>query len=118
MPFRLIIEQRVLGDLQSQVNYYQDQSAGLGRKFYNEVTEHFRILKNIPFLQIRYGSIRSIPLKKFPFMIHYSVNEKNKTVTVHAILHTSMDPDGNWGRDEWIINEQMAKYERKASARV
>ena len=33
-----------------------------------------------------------VVLKVFPFMIHYTVDEDNKTVIVSAVLHTSRDP--------------------------
>jgi hypothetical protein len=33
-----------------------------------------------------------MPIEKFPYLVHYRVNEQNKTVKVEAILHTNRDP--------------------------
>jgi len=32
-------------------------------------------------------------MKKYPFMVHFTVDDKNKTVVVRAIFNTSRDPD-------------------------
>jgi toxin ParE1/3/4 len=36
-------------------------------------------------------------MKNYPYMVHFTVDEKNKTVVVRAIFNTSRDPD-NWGK--------------------
>jgi hypothetical protein len=37
--------------------------------------------------------IRCLPLKKFPAMIHYSVNDNKQQITVHAVFHTALNPE-------------------------
>jgi len=31
-------------------------------------------------------------IEKFPYMVHYRVNEQTKTAKVEALFHTSRDP--------------------------
>jgi toxin ParE1/3/4 len=34
-------------------------------------------------------------MKKFPFMIHFTLDETQNFVVVHAVFHTSLNPK-NW----------------------
>jgi hypothetical protein len=54
------------------------------------------LLTQNPFFQVRYGSIRCLPLGRFPFMIYYTVLEKRKIIRVHGIIHTSLNPKKYW----------------------
>jgi len=68
------------------------QQAGLGRKFHAEVKAAFKNLKTNPFFQERYDGIHCLPLKKFPYMVHFSIHEQDQLVIVRAIFNTSIDP--------------------------
>jgi hypothetical protein len=41
---------------------------------------------------IRYDYIRTALLDTFPYMIHFSVDDDKKIITVLAVLHTARDP--------------------------
>lgn len=77
-------------DIQEAAKWYNKQQKGLGKRFTAEVREnvHF-IMKNPKASNVRYNSVRTAVLNVFPFMIHFTVDEKNKTVIVSAVLHTS-----------------------------
>ena len=79
-------------DIQDQIYYYNKQQKGLGKRFHNDIKSTFKnILKN-PFFQIRYQDVRCLPLRKFPAMVHYTVDESKNQITVRAIFHTSQNP--------------------------
>lgn len=88
MPFTIKIEPEAELDNQDGITWYNKQQAGLGRTFHISVKEHLEILKTNPYYQIRYDGVRCLPLKKFPYMIHFTLDEKNKRVIVHAIFNT------------------------------
>ena len=92
MSFELIILPTALQDVQDAVDYYDEQKAGLGERFEAELNEILETLEANPFFQNRYETIRCLPLKKFPFMVHFSVAEKQKQVVVYAVFHTSLNP--------------------------
>ena len=92
MGFEVVIEPAALKDIQEAVNYYDLQAPGLGYKFEEELDHCFEVLENTQFFQIRYDETRCLPLKRFPYMIHYSVDEKNQTVIVRAVFNTSRNP--------------------------
>lgn len=83
-------------DIQEQIDYYNSQQKGLGKRFHNDVKSTFIAIRKNPLFQIRYKNIRCIPLKKFPAMVHYTVDESKKRIVVRAVFHTSKNPK-KWG---------------------
>lgn len=95
--FEVIILPTALQDVQDAVDYYDEQSIGLGEKFEAELNEFLIALEFNPFFQNSYETVRCLPLKKFPFMVHFSVMEEDRRVLVHAVFHTSLSPK-SWKR--------------------
>lgn len=96
MRFRIEVDIRALEDIKSAKEYYDSQKVGLGLRFEKSVKQLVSILQKNPFFQIRYDQIRCVPLKSFPFMIHFEVNEEAKRIKIIAVTHTSLDPDDFW----------------------
>jgi plasmid stabilization system protein ParE len=97
MPFAILVEPRALADIQQAINYYDSRQAGLGKKFESAIDNHFSTISKNPFFQIRYNGIRCLPLKKFPFLIHFVVDEKRNEVFIISVFHTSKN------NTEWLI---------------
>ena len=93
MPFDIVFEKRAEFDIQQAVDYYDTQQIGLGEKFWLSVSKHISSISKNPFFQIRYSNVRCLPVKKFPFMIHFLVDEKRKIAYIISIFHTSQSPD-------------------------
>ncbi|MFN0049449.1 MAG: hypothetical protein ACKVOU_10025 [Cytophagales bacterium] len=96
--FAVLFQQEALIHLQTAIDYYNLQQRGLGKRFGLAVQKGAKQLENNPFFQLRYDDIRCLPVHKFPFMIHFCVNEELRRVRIFAVLHTSLDPEGNWVR--------------------
>lgn len=92
MPFTIKIETEAEQDIQHGINWYNEQQSGLGRAFHAEVKQHFEKLRMNPFYQVRYDDIHCLPLKRFPFMIHYTIQEEQQVVTVRAVMNTFRSP--------------------------
>jgi toxin ParE1/3/4 len=96
MPYKVLVEPRALADIQQAIDYYDSRQAGLGKKFEASIEKHFLSISKNPFFQIRYSGIRCLPIKKFPFLIHFIVDEKRKIVYVISVFHTSQN------NSEWL----------------
>jgi len=92
LSFEVIILPTALQDVQDAVDYYDEQSIGLGERFEAELNEFLITLDTNPFFQNRYDVVRCLPLKKFPFMVHFTVDKEKKQVVIQAVLHTSLHP--------------------------
>ena len=92
MAYSIVIEPVALEDIQQGIDYYDEQQIGLGEKFEVAVNKHLTALEKNPFFQVRYDDVHCLPVKKYPYMIHFTINEADNTVTVRAVFHTSLDP--------------------------
>ena len=81
-------------DIREAAKWYNKKSQGLGKRFTSELREKVRFIKQNPTASnIRYDNVRTVILNIFPYMVHYIVDEANKTVVVSAVFHTSRDPE-------------------------
>ena len=62
----------------------------------SQLGKYFKAIQKNPFYQIRYDNIRCLPLKIFPAMIHFSINEEEQLIVVHAVIGTRKNSKGNW----------------------
>lgn len=90
--FKIKIEPEALDDIQQGINWYKNQKTGLGRRFHQEVNSLFNRLKTNPYFQIRYDNVRCLPLKTFPFMVHFTVDEQEKLIIIRAVFNTYRNP--------------------------
>jgi plasmid stabilization system protein ParE len=94
LRFHLKIDTDALNDIQETFEWYEIQLKGLGLRYKTQTKKQINSLKKDPYLfSIKYNEIRCRKIEKFPFLIHYLINENMKTVTVFAIFHTSRNPE-------------------------
>lgn len=92
--YEIKIKDEAVEDLLNAVEWYEEQQAGLGDKFQHQVVLQISSLKHTPFNNsIHFGDARCMIVKKFPFVIHYAIEESLKTVEVFSIFHTSRNPE-------------------------
>ncbi|MBK8805778.1 MAG: type II toxin-antitoxin system RelE/ParE family toxin [Bacteroidales bacterium] len=87
------IEPEALADIQEITNWYNEARTGLGKRFQNTVIKQINSLTKNPLIYtIRYKEIRCILVEKFPYMVHFYINNENNTVEVLAIISTDRNP--------------------------
>ncbi len=92
--YKAIILPLAKDDIKEAAFWYNKQQAGLGKCFTAEVREKVHFIRQNPnAVNIRYNTVRTAVLDVFPFMVHYIIDENNKTIIVSAVLHTSRNPD-------------------------
>jgi hypothetical protein len=92
MSFKIVIEPRAIFDIQEAVDYYDFKQIGLGEYFFQALEDHIEVVRNNPFFQIRYKDYYGLPIKKFPFIIFYFIQEEEKIVYVVSVFNTSLNP--------------------------
>jgi hypothetical protein len=93
VPFGIALDPGALQDIQEAIQYYEGKKQDLGMQFLDELDAHFELLQSNPRFSIRYDKVRCLPLKKFPFMIHFTLLEVQQKVVIWAVLGTSIDPN-------------------------
>jgi hypothetical protein len=91
--YEIIILVRADLEVDEISEYYESLSNGLGTKFYIEFEDYVETLKTFPFFEEKYNIVRTLPLKKFPYTIHFTVDENKKIVSIQAVTSNYQDPN-------------------------
>jgi toxin ParE1/3/4 len=90
--FRFVFSPLSLSDIEEAKNYYEEMQAGLGKKFIAQLQLAISALKRNPFFaSVRYDDIRCVQLKKFPYLIHYHIDENQFIVRIIAVYSTHQE---------------------------
>jgi len=92
MPYKLVIRKEVFNDIQNGIDWYNSRQKGLGKKFFDAVQQEYKTLRKNPVFQVRYDNVRCLPMKRFPYMIHFIVDESAKKVVVLGVINTYLNP--------------------------
>ena len=96
--YKLVFTQEAIVDVELATDYYDDILHGLGRRFKKEVKHKLNLLKQNPFIcSIRYSSVRLAIIPRFPYSIHYSINDDK--IIVHSVLCDYRNPAKYWVKD-------------------
>ena len=93
MSFKIKIDFDAFQDIEEAAEWYELQSKGLGTRYKNQVKKQINALKQNPYLfSIKYNNIHCRKIEKFPFLIHYQIEEEQQIINVFAVFHTSRNP--------------------------
>ena len=80
-------------DIKEIIDWYNSAERGLGKRFYESLKSKFKRISTNPLqFQLSFKESRSASLDKFPYQIHFKVEESAGIVIVFAITHTSRNP--------------------------
>jgi toxin ParE1/3/4 len=96
MAYKVEIDRRVHLEIEQTIGYLVERNFPAAKKLFEIIQKTYLALSKNPYYQVRYKQIRCIPIKGFPFMFHFSINEKTNVVQIHAFIHTAKNPKKNW----------------------
>ena len=93
MKYKVHILASARQDIQESIQWYNEEKKGLGKIFYTAVKARIAYLQENPLhYQVTYRYLRQAPIHRFPYQVHYRVDEANKNIIIFAITHSSRDP--------------------------
>jgi plasmid stabilization system protein ParE len=94
VKFKILILKEAQEDIAESRNWYRKINPKLSLRFTKDFKETIQSIRENPLnYQIRYDNIRVRLLKKFPYLIHYSI--ESDLILIKAVFHTSRDHN-NW----------------------
>ncbi len=98
MPrFKVAYSPESLLEIKRIVEWYNDISSGLGKRFKQIFLKEIAVVKRVPFYRsYRYYGVRFAVVKKFAYAAHYTIDENNCIIKVQAVLGFSQDANTNW----------------------
>jgi len=92
--FKIRIEPDALNDIREISAWYNEQQPKLGTRFQKAAIRHINSLERNPQIYaIRYREIRCVLVRKFPYMVHFYIDERNNIVEVLAVISTYQNPE-------------------------
>ena len=92
--YRIQFTKEALFDIETVVLWYEEQRIGLSYDFELCLEAGIEeVLRNPEAFQKRYKQVKIRFINRFPFGIHYIVN--NEIITIVGVFHTSRSPS-NW----------------------
>ncbi len=93
--YKVVFSTAALNDMKEARKWYNLQQKGLGKRLTEDVkTISSSISRNPFFASVKYDNIRTAACKKFPYALHFEIDEANQLVTVIAVFHFSRKPLG------------------------
>ena len=93
MDFRVHITPVAKTNQKQAVAYYKEKaSLKVAQNFLKDYEKTLYKIKQNPYFQIYYKKFRGLPLKKFPYIVFYTIDENLNVITIKGIFHTSQNP--------------------------
>ena len=93
MKYDIIISERAYKSLFQSIEWYNEQSKGLGKRFYSKIDKTIKVISKNPYaFEIKFDFFRGATVDVFPYIIMYFIQEPDKIVIAN-IFHTSRKPE-------------------------
>ena len=94
MSYKLLITPDAETQLDEAVLYYKNRaSKRVALDFLSEFKNSCQSILNVIHFQFFFDEFRAVPMRKFPFLLFYTIDENQKVIIIKAVFHTSQNPD-------------------------
>jgi toxin ParE1/3/4 len=93
MPYTILVTPTATDDIAVAIEYYNLVATDLGYRFADLVAEYFDRIADLPTASaIRYKNVRCKPMKRFPFLITFTIDEVAHAVNILRVFNTYQEP--------------------------
>lgn len=96
MGWKVVVSPQALAEMDEAISWYQEKSAKAASLLMSELANRFHALERNPFYTRRYKDIYCIPLKRFPYMLHFQIHMPEQEVRILGCIHTARNPLKSW----------------------
>ncbi|MCW4469473.1 type II toxin-antitoxin system RelE/ParE family toxin [Flavobacterium sp. MFBS3-15] len=97
MGYKVRLSPKAYADIADAFDYYKESIQTL-LNLDNELNEAYRTISLTPNFRIRYKNITGYPLKRFPFLLLYEVDDFEETIYIYSVFNTYLNPKKYPGR--------------------
>lgn len=93
MRYKVLLSKIAQQNIEQAIDYYiSTVNKKVATQFLRDFKKTYKSLQINPFYQFHDNNYRFLPFSKFPYIAFFIVDEKDKTVLINAIFHTSQNP--------------------------
>jgi len=94
MSYWLTFSKQAEEDLIDSIKWYNQQKENLGFEFYDCGNENLLLIVESPQrYSVRFKNIRTAPVKRFPYLIYFYLDQQSDSIIILGVLHTSRNPE-------------------------
>lgn len=93
MPYTIFVTPTATEDIAVAIEYYNLVATDLGYRFADLVAEYFDRIADLPTASaIRYKNVRCKSMKRFPYLIMFTIDEAAHSVNILRVFNTYQEP--------------------------
>ena len=93
MPYTILVTPTATEDIAVAIEYYNALAADLGYRFADLVAEYFDRIAELPTASaVRYKNVRCKPMKRFPYLITFIIDDAAHSVNILRVFNTYQEP--------------------------
>ncbi|MBN9386375.1 MAG: type II toxin-antitoxin system RelE/ParE family toxin [Chitinophagaceae bacterium] len=93
MPYTILVTPTATDDIAAAIEYYNALAADLGYRFADLVADYFDRIAELPTASaVRYRNVRCKPMKRFPYLITFTIDEATHSVNILRVFNTYQEP--------------------------
>jgi hypothetical protein len=93
MPYTILVTPTATEDIAVAIEYYNAVAVDLGYRFADGVAGYFDRIAELPTASaVRYKNVRCKPMKRFPFLITFTIDEAAHSVNILRVFNTYQEP--------------------------
>ena len=94
MSYKIVVTPKAVQQIDDAIDYYKNKvSVKIARLFIEDYKITFKEILTTRYFKLFFEGFRGKPMKKFPFIIFYTVDETKKVIIIKALFHTAQHPD-------------------------
>lgn len=93
MSYKINLEKGAELDIDEALFYYKNNvSKKVAGTFSADVRKAYKALRINPYYRQYANGYRGLPLKKFPYIIFFKIDEENKIIAINSVFETHQNP--------------------------
>ena len=89
MAYKIQVSSRAQIEIENASEFYIQNSLNAPRWFIESLQESYKTLSINPHFEIRYKNVRAYKMKRFPFSLFFTVDEKKKIIRILSCFHNA-----------------------------
>lgn len=92
MAYKVYISDEAKLDIENSFLYYKSKvSDRVAKNFLTDFRTTLKIITNNPYFRLWYSNFRGKPMRKYPFVIFYLLDDVENIIVVSRVFHTSQN---------------------------
>ena len=94
MSYKIVVTPDAIDNIDNAVKYYINiASIKVAKAFIDDYKKTFKDIQKTKYFQFFFEDFKGKPMKKFPFIVFYTIDEGLKIIVIKAVFHTSQNPN-------------------------